>query len=62
MSDYHPPLNTNPEISTEAEEYMLLLYKDRLRSLLSVDDMVAEIIQAVDDNNAWDNTYIIYTR
>merc|ERR1719229_158945 len=40
---------------------MHLLYRDRLRSLLSVDDMVAEIVRAVDEYDGWDNTYVIYT-
>jgi len=36
------------------------LHKDRLRSLISVDDMVGAIIDTVTKNNAWDNTYLVY--
>eukprot|EP01084_Bolivina_argentea_P021901 40703_1 len=60
-SNYHRPLSDNPPITSDAEQFMLLLYKDRLRSLLSIDDMVKGIIDVIDDENAWDNTYLIYT-
>eukprot|EP01084_Bolivina_argentea_P065691 119739_1 len=60
VSDYHPPLNGNPQLTPEAEEKMLLLYKDRLQSLLAVDDMMKAMVETVDEYDGWDNTYIVY--
>lgn len=37
------------------------VYRTRWEALLSVDDMVADIINALDTQSLLDNTYIIYT-
>ena len=63
VDGYHLPLRDNPPITTVAEQTMLLLYKNRLRTLISVDDMVHDIVNTVSSfDGAWDNTYIIYAR
>ena len=42
---------------------MSQLQKDRMRSLLSIDDMVHEIVLKLQEYpDQMDNTYIIYTR
>ena len=38
-----------------------ILYQDRLRTLLSVDDFIGELFVYLENNNLLDNTYIFYT-
>eukprot|EP00486_Rosalina_sp_Unknown_P015536 CAMPEP_0201593514 /NCGR_PEP_ID=MMETSP0190_2-20130828/191094_1 /ASSEMBLY_ACC=CAM_ASM_000263 /TAXON_ID=37353 /ORGANISM="Rosalina sp." /LENGTH=568 /DNA_ID=CAMNT_0048052729 /DNA_START=538 /DNA_END=2245 /DNA_ORIENTATION=- len=59
-TDHHAPVSNNQLLGSEAEAAMLQLYKDRLRSLKSVDDMVDNILDKLDEYDD-DNTYIIYT-
>jgi N-acetylglucosamine-6-sulfatase len=42
-------------------DYLDTFYQKRIEALQSVDDMVAEIVQKLDDKGILDNTYIIYT-
>ncbi|CAG4932466.1 unnamed protein product [Colias eurytheme] len=37
------------------------VYRSRWESLLSVDEMVADVVETLDSNNLLDNTYLIYT-
>ena len=39
---------------------MTLLYRDRLRSMLSVDDMIERLILELDQTGELDNTYIVF--
>lgn len=37
------------------------VYRSRWESLLAVDEMVADVIDALDSNSLLQNTYVIYT-
>ncbi|MCL4134637.1 UNVERIFIED_CONTAM: hypothetical protein GTU68_001091 [Idotea baltica] len=37
------------------------MYRNRLRTLMSVDDMIEAVVQALDDQNNLNNTYIFFT-
>ena len=58
--DHHAPVSNNQVLDGDAQAAMLQLYKDRLRSLKSVDDMVGSILDVLDQYND-DNTYVIFT-
>ena len=61
--DHHAPVGNNDVLGSDAQAAMLQLYKDRLRSLMSVDDMVGGIMDVLDEYpEAGENTYVIYTR
>ena len=60
-SNKHEPLSINPVLNETAIEWVDQLYKDRLRSLLSIDDIIYELIQYLSKYNLLNNTYILYT-
>eukprot|EP01084_Bolivina_argentea_P024575 45786_1 len=58
----HSFVGTNPYITENASEWIDQLYRDRLRSLLSVDDMVYDIVTLLQQySEQFANTYILYT-
>ena len=59
--DKHAVVTANPRLNSTAIAWIDELYKDRLRSLLSVDDMIGDLIDYLTKNNLLNITYIIYT-
>ena len=58
----HSFVGTNPYISDVAKEWIDQLYRDRLRSLLSVDDLIFDIINLLmTDMEIFESTYFLYT-
>eukprot|EP00937_MAST-01D_sp_MAST-1D-sp2_P007802 g7802.t1 len=60
-ADHHPLLATQPELDAEALRHVDLHYRARLGTLLSIDDMVAGLISAVDELGLTNSTYIFFT-
>ena len=61
-SNKHAFVGTNPFITENASWWIDQLYRDRLRSLLSVDDLVKDIVELLNQYpTEMDNTYILYT-
>eukprot|EP01126_Amoeba_proteus_P066396 TRINITY_DN95_c0_g1_i1.p1 TRINITY_DN95_c0_g1~~TRINITY_DN95_c0_g1_i1.p1 ORF type:complete len:527 (-),score=59.63 TRINITY_DN95_c0_g1_i1:359-1762(-) len=54
-------LSKNPEFDNFTLEGIDQLYRDRLRTLMSVDDIVEEIFQILEDTSTLQNTYVFFT-
>jgi N-acetylglucosamine-6-sulfatase len=61
ISDKPGWLSDNPPLSVEQKVYMEELHRKRLQSMLAVDDMVGELVEALRDSGELDNTYIVFT-
>ncbi len=61
VSDKGPGLSGNPPLSDARILEMDNLYRERIRSLQSVDEMIAELIKTLDETGQLDNTYIVFT-
>eukprot|EP01084_Bolivina_argentea_P254514 427889_1 len=59
--NHHDYVSTNPVLNNESIWWIDQLYRDRLRTLLSVDDMVKGIIDTLSSLNILDNTYILFS-
>jgi len=60
--NHHAPVGNNAVLGDEAQRNMVQLHKDRLRSLMSVDDMVGAIVEALEEyGEVGENTYVVYT-
>ena len=59
--NHHDWISTNPELESNAIYWVDYLYRDRLRSLLSVDDIVTEVIQYLESTDMMNNTYILFS-
>eukprot|EP01084_Bolivina_argentea_P142193 249798_1 len=58
----HSFVATNPFITDTAKQWIDQLYRDRLRSLLSVDDLIYELVTLLKTNTKiFDNTYFLLT-
>ena len=55
----HNFMSTNPEIDADGIALIDELYRDRLRSLKSVDDIFVAVYQWLNENNLMNETYII---
>ena len=53
-------VSDNPPLDNTSISYIDMLYRDRLRSLLPVDDMIGAIYSFLDKHKILDNTYLIY--
>lgn len=60
--DKHLPLSLEPEISATDEAAIVYEQSLRLRSLLSVDDMVKGIHEYLMSVGEWNRTYFVFTR
>ncbi|PYI01243.1 Arylsulphatase [Aspergillus sclerotiicarbonarius CBS 121057] len=54
-------ISTLPQQNESSIAYNDEFYRNRLRALQAVDELVEDIVQRLDDANALDNTYIFYT-
>ncbi|KAJ4304829.1 hypothetical protein N0V90_000357 [Kalmusia sp. IMI 367209] len=50
-----------PQLSPQNISYNDHLYRQRLRSLQSVDEIVKDVVEKLESNNILDNTYIFYS-
>eukprot|EP00039_Didymoeca_costata_P016148 m.285816 g.285816 ORF g.285816 m.285816 type:complete len:386 (-) comp16343_c0_seq12:1048-2205(-) len=58
----HPPtVATEAMITPKAAEVITGIFKDRWRTLMSVDDVIADVIQTCKDIGVDDNTYYFYS-
>jgi N-acetylglucosamine-6-sulfatase len=61
VSDKPGWVSDNPPLSLEHKRYMEELYRKRLQSMLAVDDMIGELVGALQDSGELSNTYIVFT-
>eukprot|EP00755_Sulcionema_specki_P037288 Sspe_Gene.108646::Locus_87771_Transcript_1_1_Confidence_1.000_Length_1026::g.108646::m.108646/K01137/GNS; N-acetylglucosamine-6-sulfatase len=60
-SDHHHLVATEPLISQGAAETITQVFKDRWRTLMSVDDLIHDTIALCKDLDIMDNTYFFYS-
>jgi N-acetylglucosamine-6-sulfatase len=61
VSDKPDWVRDNPPLDQERIAPMQDLYRNRLRSMLAVDEMVGRLVDALKDRGELDNTYIFFT-
>ncbi len=61
VSDKGPGLDRNPLLTDAQILDMDNLYRNRIRALQSVDEMVAELVKTLEETGQLENTYIIFT-
>ena len=61
VSDKGPGLSGNPLLTDAQILEMDNLYRDRIRSLQAIDEMIAELINTLDQTGQLENTYIVFT-
>lgn len=61
VSDKPAWVADNPPLSMEQKGYMKKLYRKRLQSMLAVDDMVGDLVEALRKSGKLENTYIVFT-
>src|ERR687894_2566018 len=61
VSDKPGWVSDNPPLSKEQKRYMEELYRKRLQSMLAVDDMIGDLVEALHDSGELENTYIVFT-
>jgi N-acetylglucosamine-6-sulfatase len=61
ISDKPQWLQQYPRLSQEQIDALEQLYRERLRSMLSVEDLLERIIDTLDQTGELDNTYIFFT-
>ena len=54
-------VRNSPRLNKKDVKRLTQIYRDRLRTLLSVDQMVAELFQALRRRNALEETYVFFT-
>jgi len=59
--DHHGNIATNPFITEDAATVITGIFKNRWRTLMSVDDVIADVIAAVEEVGELDNTYFFYS-
>ena len=59
--DHHYVIRSQPPIDAKVENMSDSLFEDRWRSLLSVDDIMKDLVELLTKNNALDNTYFVLT-
>ena len=59
--DHHYTIRTEPLITEGAAENITQVFKDRWRTLMSVDDLIYDTINLIDELGLTDNTYFFYS-
>jgi len=59
--DHPGNIATEPMITEEASRVITGVWKNRWRTLMSVDDLISDVIKTVDDLGLSDNTYFFYS-
>jgi len=61
VSDKPAWVRNRPLLTSTNVQYLTKLYRDRLRTLQSVDEMVGRLVAALRDTGELSNTYIVFT-
>ena len=61
VTGHHGFVSTNPELTEYAISWIDQSWRDRLRSLLSADDLVQDIVQLLDSHKVLQNTFILFS-
>jgi N-acetylglucosamine-6-sulfatase len=61
VSDKPPNLSRNPLLTEEEIVRIDRIYRNRVLSMLAVDDMIVDIVNALEQTGQMDNTYIVFT-
>jgi arylsulfatase A-like enzyme len=61
VSDKPDWIADNPPLSAEQKGYMEELHRNRLQSMLAVDDALGDLVEALRDSGELSNTYIFFT-
>jgi N-acetylglucosamine-6-sulfatase len=61
ISDKPAWVRNRPLLTSTNVQYLTKLYRDRLRALQSVDEMVGRLVAALRDTGELSNTYIVFT-
>ena len=61
VSDKPRWVRDNPPLGADQIEYMEELHRQRLQSMVAVDDMVGDLTDALREANELDNTYVFFT-
>lgn len=60
-ADHHGNIATEPLITEAAADVMTGVFKNRWRTLMSVDDVIAAVIATVEELGIASNTYFFYS-
>lgn len=58
---HHGNIATEPMITAEASKQITGIFKNRWRTLMSVDDVIAEVVTTIEDLGLLDSTYFFYS-
>ncbi|MGH3146695.1 MAG: sulfatase-like hydrolase/transferase, partial [Rubrobacter sp.] len=61
VSDKPGWIADNPPLTVEQKGYMQELHRKRLQSMLAVDDMIGDLLEALRESGKLENTYIFFT-
>jgi N-acetylglucosamine-6-sulfatase len=61
VSDKPDWIRDNPPLSPQQSSYMEDLYRKRLQSMLAVDEMIGQLVSALEESGELENTYIFFT-
>jgi N-acetylglucosamine-6-sulfatase len=59
--DHHGNIATEPMITSEASKVITGVFKNRWRTLMSVDDVIGDVIETVEQLGLSDSTYFFYS-
>ena len=59
--DHHPLVAQQPILSTADAQAIDVEYAKRMRSLLSVDDMVLALFETLSRHGEWDRTFVVFS-
>lgn len=60
-ANHHGNIATQPMLTEPASQVITGVFKDRWRTLMSVDDVIASVIEAVEELGLADSTYFFYS-
>ena len=60
-ADHHGNIKTNPLLTEQAAKVIADTFKNRWRTIMSVDDLIADVIAKCEDLDIIDNTYFFFT-
>jgi len=61
VSDKPLDMRNNPLLTDDIIFQLNINYRNRVRSMLAVDEMIAELIKTLEQNGQLENTYIVFT-